>query len=142
MKLQGGNRGIKDDAAEILDENKDRIGQEKPLDLGGKGIHGIENRRHVHQQHGKYTPEILDIPEENKHSRENQTDPNIEHKKKDNRIQEHDELPGEGDMVNDTKNEEDTQSQAKVNECLNVPTKEKEIFWHIDLRKDRCIGHQ
>ena len=62
---RGEQRGVKDDHAEVLDDDIDGICEEHALDLRAEVVHRVENRGHVHEKLCKHAPEILDVPEEN-----------------------------------------------------------------------------
>ena len=53
---------IQDNHADIFNGTVDRIQQEYTLDPGGERVDSIKDGRHVHQQHGEYVINVLDIP--------------------------------------------------------------------------------
>ena len=66
------NGGLNDDFTEVPNEQIHRVQKEQIPYHGFVPVDGVENGRHIHQQHGKHRPEILDIPEEHKQSRQYQ----------------------------------------------------------------------
>ena len=62
----------------------------------------------------------MDISEKNKQRRKDQSNTDVEQHKTADGVQEQDKFPGKRDMVNNTKDEEYAESQAKVNKCLNI----------------------
>ena len=84
----------------------------------------------------------MNITEKNKQCGKDQTNSDIKEQQKNNRIKQHNELPGKGDMVQYAENEEYTQRQAKVDQSLGIAAEKKEIFRNIDFCKNRGICHQ
>ena len=136
MILQGRDSGIDHDQAEVANKKINRIREEEALDLGAEGVNRIKDRRYVHQQLGKHTPKVLNIPEENKQSRENHSCTGVKQHQKTDRVQQADEAPCERDAIQDAENEEHAERQPEVNQALDVFGEQEQVFWYIDLGKN------
>lgn len=62
----------------------------------------------------------MDIPEKDKKGGEDQPYPDVEQNQHADGIKQTDELPSEGDVVQDTEHKKHTEGQAEVNESLNI----------------------
>ena len=137
VEPEGGHRGLDNDLAEIADEQVDRVQEEEALHFVAVPVDGVEDGGHVHQQLGEDRPQILNVPEEDKQGRQDQAHADVEQHQTGDGVQKADQLPGEGDVVQNAEDEEHTQSQAEIDEGLK-----KQIFRNIDLRKDRSVSHE
>ena len=142
MVLRRGNGPVDHDQAEIADEEIDRVRQKSALDCGAVIVHGIEDRGHVHDELSGNAPEILHVPEEDIQRREDHAHAEIEEQKKDDRVNEHNQPPREGDMVQNAEEKEHDQGQAEVDEALDVFGHQEQILRHIDLRKDGGVAQK
>ena len=106
--------------AEIADEQVDRVQEEEALHFVAVPVDGVEDGGHVHQQLGEDRPQILNVPEEDKQGRQDQAHADVEQHQTGDGVQKADQLPGEGDVVQNAEDEEHTQSQAEIDEGLNI----------------------
>ena len=142
MILQRRNSRLDHDQTEIPDKKIHRICKKKALDLWAEGVNRIENCRQIHQQLSKHTPQILDVTEEDKQSRQDHSHADVEQYQQTDRVKQADEAPGERDMVQDAEDEEHAERQAEVNQALDIFGKQENILWHVDLGEDVRIAHQ
>ncbi len=142
MELRRRDRRLDNDLSEIADKYIDRVEVERILGRLAVPVYRIENRGQIGQKPEKDRPEILDIPEEHEQRREDHSDPDIEEHQANNRIQQENELPCEGDMVDHAEHKKHAQRQSKVDQRLNVFREQKQVLWHIDLGKDLGIAQQ
>ena len=78
MELWRWDGGLDHDFSEVADEEIDWIKKEKILHHRIIFVNCIKNGGHVHQQLSKYWPKVLNVPEKNEESGENQTNPDVE----------------------------------------------------------------
>ena len=142
MEPQAGYCGLKDNLPEIADKEVHRVQQEGILNQRAVVVNGIEDGRHVHQQLGEHTPEILNIPEEHIQGRQNQSQADVEAGQAADGIEQQDPPPGKGDPVQNAKQHEHAQGQPKVDEALNIFGKQEQILGHIHLGENAGIGQQ
>ena len=142
VKPDGGDGSLDDNLPEVTDKEIHRIQEKQVPHHGGVIIDGVEDSGHVHQQLGENTPEILDIPEENEQGGEDQPHPDVEQNQHADGVEQADQLPGEGDVVQDTEYKEHTQGQAEVDEGLHVLGEEEEVLGHVDLGEDAGVAHE
>ena len=142
VKPDGGDGGLNDDLSEIADKEVHRVQQEEIAHHGRVVIDGVEDGGHVHQQLGEHAPQVLDIPEEDEQGGEDEPHPDVEQHQAPHGVEQADELPGEGDVVQGAEQEEHAQGQAEVDEGLHVFGEEEEVFWHVDLGEDAGVAHQ
>lgn len=136
------NGGLYDDFAEVPNEQVHRVQKEQVFRHGGIVVDGVKNRGHIHQEHGEHAPEVLNVPEEDKKGREDQAYPDVEHHQHANWVEQADELPGEGDVVDHTEHKKDAQCQAKVDKGLDVLGEKEQILGHVDLGEDPGVAHK
>jgi len=105
-------------------------------------VYGIEYRRNIHQQHGKYRPKVLDIAEENEKCRQNQAYAYIKQDQTHYRIKQENKFPGKGYAIQNAERKKHYQSKPKVDKRLDIFRKQKQIFGDIDLCKNRSIAQQ
>ena len=86
MKRERWQVSVQKDYSYIFNVTVDRIQKKHSLHPSRKTVHRVEYRGHVHQQGSKYLIQILRIPEKHKHGREDQSHPQVEHRKRDDRI--------------------------------------------------------
>ena len=137
-----GDGGLDDDLPEVPDEEVDRVQKEEVPHHGGIVVDGVEDGGHIHQQLGEHAPEVLDIPEEDEQGGEDEAHPDVEQHKAPHREEEADELPGEGDVVQNAEDKKHAQGKAEVDEGLNILGEEEQVLWHIDLGKDAGVAHE
>lgn len=142
MQLQSRNCSFQHDHAHILDRTIHRIEQEQPLYRQRIALHGIKDRRHIHQQHREYIVKIRYIPKEHEQSRQNQPDADIENHQAKDRIKNRDEFPRKHHTVDHRKEEEHQQRDAKVDDRRNIFGQKENVFGHVDLCEDMFIRHQ
>lgn len=133
MEPQGRYGGLNDDLAEISDKEIHRVQKKSMLNQRAVAINGIEDGGHVHQQLGKYTPEILNIPEEHVERGKDQTYTDVEVDKETDGIDQHDPAPGERDPVQNAEQHKHAQRQPEVDETLHVLGKQEQILGYIHL---------
>lgn len=142
MEPDCGDGGLNDNLSEIADKQVHRVQKEQILRHGGIAINGVKNGRHIHQQLGKHRPQVLNIPEEDKHGREDKPYPDVKQDQHTNGVEQADELPGEWNAVDHAEHKKHAQRQAKVNESLDIFGEEEQVLWHIDLREDLGVAHE
>lgn len=142
MKPYRRNRCLNHNFPEVPDKQIHRVEQEQVADHRTVVVDGVKNSGHIHQQHGKHAPEILDVPEEHKQGRKDQAHANVEQHQKANGVEQAHQLPCKCDVIHYAEYKEYTQSQAKVDERLDVLREKKQVFWHIDLGKDPGVAHE
>lgn len=142
VKPDGGNGGLNDDFSEIADEQVHRVEQEEIAHHGRIIVDGVENGGHIHQQLGKHTPQVLDIPEKDKEGRKDQPHPDVEQDQHTDGVKQADKLPGESNIVQNTKHEKHAEGQVKVDKGLNVFGKQKQVLGYVDLGENPGIAHQ
>lgn len=120
MEGQGRNGGVDHDQAEILDDAVHRIEQEKTLNRRGIAVYRIEDGGQVRQQREEDVIQILCVAEENVHGGQYQAHANVQQRKAENGIQEHDDLPCEGNSVDGGEEEEHQQCQAEIDDTADV----------------------
>ena len=131
-----------DNLSEIADKQIDRVEQEQALHVVAVAVNGIENGGHVHQQHGKYRPQILDIPEKDEQRGQNQSYTDVEQHQAGDRIEQQDKFPGERDPVQNTEQKKHAEGQAKVDERLHVLREQEKILGDIHLGEDARVAHK
>ena len=142
VEPEGGHRGLDDDLAEIADEQVDRVQEEEALGRVAVPVDGVEDGGHVHQQLGEDRPQVLNVPEEDKQGRQDQAHADVEQHQTGDGVQKADQLPGEGDVVQDTEDEEHTQGQTEVDEGLYVFGEQEQVFGDVDLGVDPGVAHE
>ena len=135
----GGDRSVDDDLPEIADEQVDRVEQKQALDRIGVLVDGVKNRGHIHQKLGEHGPEVLDIPEKHEQRRQDQSHADVEQDQTAGRVQQQDELPGEGDAVQNAEQEKHAQRQSEVDQSLDVLGQQEQVLRHVDLGEDVCV---
>lgn len=91
---------------------------------------------------GANGPQVLHIPEEDEERGKNQTKPDVEEHQATNRKEKKKEMPAECNSVDETEQEEHAESQAKVNQGLNVFREQEQILRYIDLCKNPRVSNQ
>lgn len=142
MKGKPGHGGFDDDFSEIADKKIDWIDQKRILRRSAETVDAVENGGHVHKQLRKNGPQILNVAEKNEQGRQHQPHADVEQHQQRYGIEKKDELPRESNMVDQTKNEKDDKSQAKIDEGLTVFGEEKQILGDVDLGKDRGVAEE
>ena len=84
----------------------------------------------------------MNIPEENEEGGEDKAHPNVKQHQAADGVDQQDELPGEGDVVQDAEHKEHTECQAEVDEGLDVFGEQEKILGDIDLGEDAGIAHE
>ena len=128
MKPNGGNSGVNDNLSEIADKEINRIEQKQALRGVTVVVDCVEDGRHIHQELSKDRPEVLNITEEDEQCRENQANANVEQHQTSDWIQQADELPCEGDIIQNTEQDEHTQGQPEVDESLDILREQKQMW--------------
>ena len=136
------NGGLNDDLTEVPNEQIHRVQKKQIPYHGFISVDGVEDSGHIHQEHGEHAPEVLNVPEEDKKGREDQAYPDIEQHQHANWVEQADELPGKGDIVDHTEHKEDTQGQAEVDESLDILGEKEQILGHVDLGEDPSVAHE
>ena len=142
MEPDCGDGGFDDDLSEIADEKIDWVKKEEISDHGAVVVYGIEDGGHVHQQLGEHRPKVLNIPEENEEGGEDKAHPNVKQHQAADGVDQQDELPGEGDVIQDAEHKEHTECQAEVDEGLDVFGEQEKILGDIHLGEDAGIAHE
>ena len=110
-----GDGGIEDYRAEILDVYEHGVEMENRLHRGGVYVDGIEDRGHIHKEHGKYAPEVLHVAEEYEKSRENKSDTEVEYDKAYDRYHKKKEEGCKGDSVDYAEEDEYDEGKSEIN---------------------------
>lgn len=90
MEPYGRNCRLNDNFPEIADKKVDWVHQKCTLHRIAVLINCVENGGHIHEQHGKHRPQILDVPKKYKKRRQNKTNTNIKQHQAENGIQQAD----------------------------------------------------
>lgn len=142
MESQRGNFPIQHNHSEIPDIAVDRIQQEELLYLRREGLHRIECSRHIHQKQREDIIQISNIPEEHKQCRQNQPHADVEHDHAQDWVQQHEKPQMERHTINDRKQKENQQRQAKIDQRGNVLREQKHVLRHTYFTEYGRIGHQ
>lgn len=142
MERKRWNCTVEHNATDILDRAIHRVEQKQPLDRQRIAIHRVEDRGHIHQQHGEHVVQIRNIPEEHEQGRQDQADANVKDHQAGDRIEDRDELPRERHAVDRREEEEHKQRDAEVDNCRNILRQQEDILGHVDLREDVRVLHQ
>lgn len=107
VKPQRGHGHIDDDLAEIADEQVHGVQEEQVLHVRGVAVDGVEDRRHIHQELREDAPEVLNITEEDEQRGEDEPHADVEADEQPDGVEQHDPAPCEGDIVQNTEEDED-----------------------------------
>ena len=136
MKRELRDLSENDDLPEIADIKIDRVDVKIFLDLIGEGIDIVEDRGHVLQQLQEDRPEIFHVAEENVKRRKHQPGADVEDHQQQDGVDQHQEFPGEGDVIDGAEGEVNEQGQPEIDQCLDIFGQEKQIFRDVDLGED------
>ena len=142
VELQRGYRTVDDNCTEVLDDAVDRVQQEPSLNFRRITVQGIEDNGQVVQQSQEDAVEILGVPEENIPGGQDHADPDIEYSQTDDREDQGKHMRTEGDPVEDTEDEVDSQGQQEVDEGRDVAGEQEKVLRDIDLLDDPGVVHQ
>ena len=137
-----GDGGFDDYFSEIADEEVDRIEKEEVADHGTVVVYGVEDGGHVHQQLGEHWPKVLDIPKKDEEGGEDEAHPDVKQDQAADGVDQQDEFPGEGDIVQDAEHEEHAEGQAEIDEGLDILGEQEKVFWDVDLGEDAGVAHE
>ena len=116
MKLQRRNGCFNHYLAEVPNIQVDWIEQKQILSKLREAPDVIKDRRHIHQEHGKDAVQILNIPEKQIQRRQNQSHAQIEYNQANDRVQQKDKLPRNGNPIDHHKNKIDDQRETEVDQ--------------------------
>ena len=77
MERRRRNLRLQHHQPDVFNDAIHRVAQEKALNRRRIAVHGIENRRHIHQEHGEHVVQIRNIPEKHKQRRQDQPNADI-----------------------------------------------------------------
>lgn len=142
MELRCWDNAVDDDLSEIPDIEIDGVDQKQTLYPIGKGIDGIEDGRHPHDELGQNAPQVLHIAEKDEQRRQDQPHAQIEDHQTHDGIEQQNELPRERDTIQCRKSEEDQQRQPKVDKGGHVLRQQEQVLRHIHLGKYTGVAHK
>ena len=125
----------------ISEKIKSHVEKEHVLP-GSVTVDGVKNGGHIHKQPCKDLPKILDIPEENKQRRQDQSRTDIKQDQAQNRINKANELPGKSNMIQYAEHKKNDQGKSKVDKRLDVFREQKQIFGNVNLGEYFGVFHQ
>jgi len=142
VEPHSGNGGLDDDLAEVADEQVYRVEQKQVLHQGAVAVDVVENGGHVHQKLGKDRPQVLNVPEKDEQSRQDQSNANVEQHQTADGVQQQNKLPRERDVVQHAEQEKHAQGQPKVNEGLHVLGQQEQVLGHVNFCENARIAHE
>jgi hypothetical protein len=116
MKLNGRDIAVDDDHPEVMDITVQGVAQKQPLDHMRKTVDPIEDGAQIIDQCQQDVIQIRSVLEKDETGTQYQTDPDIEDHQTQNRIDQKQEVPAEGNMIKNTQNKENTQCQTEIDQ--------------------------
>ena len=141
MHREGRNRPVDTYLSHIGDQDIDRI-QEEQLGVFAPLVHIVKNAGEVGEQRQEDAIQIRDVPEEHIPAGEDHSYADIERCGAQDRENEEQIVPGDRQSVQNAEEEEYEERQKKIDESRDVPGKDEEIFWDIDLLKNGRVIHE
>ena len=142
MERRRRNLRLQHHKPDVFNDAIHRVAQEKALNRRRIAVHGIENRRHIHQKHGEHVIQIRNILEKHKQRRQDQPDANIKNGQAADRIKQRQKLPRKLHAVYRGKDKEHQQRQPEIDDGRHIFGQQEHILGNVDLGKDMRVRHQ
>ena len=142
MKRERRDCRLDDNFPEVADEEIHGVEQECVLRGFGIGVYVIEDCRHIHKKLRENAPKVLYVPEKDEQRRKNQPHADVEAGEQNNRVDQHNPAPCEGNSIKNAEEHKDAERETEVDEALHVFRQQEEILGDVDFCEYSGISHK